>query len=123
MEQEKKNLLVFGYGLAAILAFIAIRLGSKEGWAPFHFALIAFFVTLALTAALNYKALRPLYGVWMKAAHAIGSTMTFLILFLIFYSVFGIIGIILRVIRKDFLDRGFDPQSRTYWNMRPKLQW
>ena len=41
---------------------------------------------------------------------------------LLFYLVFTPVGIILRIARKDFLDRELEPQARSYWIKRKKAE-
>ena len=54
----------------------------------------------------------------MKVAHFIGATITGLILSLMFYVIFGIVGIILRILRKDLLNERLEPEAQSYWIKR-----
>jgi len=51
----------------------------------------------------------------MKAAHLIGIIVTGLILTIFFLVVFGIAGIILRLLKKDLLNRTIDLKRDSYW--------
>jgi len=59
--------------------------------------------------------LRAFYNRWMKAARFIGKIITGLVLSLLFYLVFGFAGILLRLLRKDLLDRKIDRNINSYW--------
>ncbi len=72
---------------------------------------ISIFITMALPAWL-----KPLYQRWMLAAHFISSIVTAICLSLIFYLLFAPIGILLRLFKKDFLDRFIDKTVLSYWS-------
>lgn len=113
--KEKKNLQVFGYGLAVIIAFFAIRLGIKHGFSNGKFLALAIATLFALITLLSLRTLKPVYRIWMKAAHFIGGIVNFVLLSLVFYMFFGAAGIILRILRKDILDERIDKSAKTYW--------
>lgn len=119
MEKEKRNLLVFGYGLVVIGLFFAWRLWAKHGLGP----AVWIWGTIALAALIltlfNLPALKKVYTVWMKGAGVIGHTVTTVVLTLLFYVVFGIAGIVLRLMGKDLLDQRIEPDRVSYWNPRP----
>src|SRR3989338_11167236 len=100
MDKEKKNLLVFGYGLAVIIAFFVWRHGAKLGFDLFSWIWLGVAAFLACLTAIDHQRLRPFYAKWMIGAHFIGMIITTVILSLLFYIVFGIAGIVLRIIRK-----------------------
>ncbi|MCK5580178.1 MAG: hypothetical protein KAJ18_02780 [Candidatus Omnitrophica bacterium] len=116
----KKQLLVFGYGLAAILTFLAWRIWAKHGGVVVPACLVSVAVVLAGLAALRWEALIPFYKKWMKVVHFIGTIITTVLLSVLFYSIFGVVGIILRLLRKDLLDRKLEPDCASYWHKRPK---
>ncbi len=113
--KEQKNLKVFGYGLAIIITFFAIRLGMKHGFTNGKFIALAVAAALALVTAVSLKAIKPVYRIWMKGAHFIGGVVNFVLLSVIFYVLFGFVGIVLRLMRKDLLDERIDKSAKTYW--------
>jgi len=121
MDKEKKNLTVFGYGLALILAFVSYRIWHHHGWVSAHALLIVCAVALVIVTAVNYLWLRPVYKKWMVVARFIGAVITGIILSVMFYLVFGITGIILRFLRKDLLDRQIEPPRQSYWIERTSV--
>lgn len=121
MNNEKKNLVVFGYGLAVILGFISFKIWHDYGWAVAHIVLFVCISALVIVTALRYKLLKPLYVQWMKVAHFIGNIITSLILSVLFYFVFGIIGIILRLLKKDLLGQRMDYAADSYWIKKEQI--
>lgn len=120
MNQERKNLLVFGYGLGIIAAFFGIGGYLRHGaeWAPV--VLIICSIIFFATAAFNYRAFIPGYTGWMKVAHCIGMVVTTLILSSVFFFIFTPIGLFFRLVRKDHLDRTLRPNAQSYWIHRTR---
>ena len=121
MDNEKKQLVVFGYGLAVILSLISVHLWRHHGWHIAHVILFPFIITLIFLTAVRYSLLRPFYRQWMRGAHFIGSLITGVILSLLFYLVFGVAGIILRLLRKDPLDQRIDRAVNSYWTSKDQV--
>ena len=112
---EKKNLQVFGYGLAVIITFFSVRHVMKHGFSNGPYIAFAVAAIFALTTAVSLNALRPVYRIWMKGARFIGEIVSFVLLAAIFYVIFGLVGIVLRLMRKDLLDERINKSAKTYW--------
>ena len=120
MNKNRKNLLVFGYGLAFILAFIGGKSFMAHG---FHLGNRVCFITVAfllVITLLDLPVLEIIYGYWMKGAHFVGHIMTLLLLSAVFYVVFGTVGVILRVLGKDLLEQKIAREKKSYWQPRLK---
>jgi len=115
MKNEKKNLLVFGYGLAVILSFFGIHHGLKHSFSFWPVVLCVLAGCFLIVTAMNYLLLKPVYKKWMVVAHAIGTVITTIILTVLFYTIFGVVGIILRILRKDLLNQKLDSSAQSYW--------
>ena len=115
MDKERKNLLVFGYGLALILSIVAIRLWQKHGLSANKIVLLSIAVVLLFITTFQLKWLKPIYTRWMKVTGFIGEIISALMLTVIFYGIFTIFGIMLRFLKKDLLDQKIRPESDTYW--------
>jgi len=117
-KQEEKQLLVFGYGLPLICLFLAWRQYAKHGfngWAE------AFIITAAVVLILTLFVrawLKVLFKYWMKAAQAIGTVITTLILAAFFFCVITPVSIILRLMGKDFMNVHSKSQNDSYWIKR-----
>ena len=121
MDSEKKNLVVFGYGLAAILGFVSFKIWRDHGWSAAHIALFACILALVIITMRRYQLLKPLYTRWMKVAHFLGNIITGLILSILFYFIFGIAGIILRLLKKDLLDQRLNGAADSYWTKKEQI--
>lgn len=161
MDIKDKQLLVFGYGISALIPSIILLHILKPG------ALIAVAVLIALLVLLSYihrtrwlvigwfflaffgiwkqgvdhlgvissvffvlsliflgvtlskpERLQPVYKLWMKLVGFIGTVISGILLSVVFYVVFGISGIVLRIMRKDLLDEKLEPEKASYWIKR-----
>ena len=121
MDQERKRLLVFGYGLAGILSLAGLRWGYKYGFGPGHAGL---FLAAGLLAGITWRApdrISGFYRYWMIGARFIGMVFSTVILTVMFYAVFGPVGCVLRLLRKDPLSREICPDKKSYWIRRPDV--
>ncbi len=64
------------------------------------------------------RALKPVFIVFTKVAHGIGWFNTRVILILVYYLLVMPIGLIMRVFKKDPLDRRIDKEAGSYWVKR-----
>ena len=118
MNKQKRDLLVFGYGLATIALFISWRVSVKHGWGVTNNILS--FVTLSMLyiTVFNERLLKAIYTKWMIGAGFIGKIVSALILSLLFYFLFAPVGIVLRIFGKDLLDQKLEPEKSSYWILR-----
>ena len=122
MNKDTQRLKVFGYGLALLCGFISWRLFVKSWGAGFPLILAGTGVALTGLTAVRVAILIPFYQKWMIAVRAIGTVLSTVVLMLIFYGVFGIIGLVLRALRKDLLSLRIDPECQSYWRQREQPQ-
>ncbi|MCE9501703.1 MAG: hypothetical protein K8R21_14565, partial [Leptospira sp.] len=58
---------------------------------------------------------RPVHTAWMKLAFGMNYIMTRVILFLVFILTVVPMGILLRILRKDILDKKIEKEKQSYW--------
>ena len=116
----KKNLLVFGYGLALICLVIGLRKGMLYQFPAWTIFLLILAGILAFLTLIKVELLIPLYDNWMKVARVIGHVFSSLVLIALFYCFFGIIGSVLKLMGKDLLDQKIEPHKNSYWAPREK---
>ena len=108
-----RDLRKFGLMVGTVFIAIAIVLWFRHRPSyPFLFgigaALIAF-------GAIWPSALKHVYIVWMALAFALGFVMSNVILTLFFFLLVTPIGLLARLLGKDFLGRKLDCKATTYW--------
>ncbi len=123
MNKEKKNLLVFGYGLGVVAAVFGIAGFLKHGVQPVQAVFFLCSIIFTSVTTLNWQSLRPGYRGWMKVAHLIGTVVTTVILTTVFFAVFTPVAVALKLLGKDHLGRKSDRTAKSYWHHRPDFAW
>ena len=100
---------VFGGALMALGAFAWYR-GS--GAAPY---LLWPGLVVAVVGTIVPNVLRGLYFVWMTIGLTLGAIVTRIILTLVFVVAVVPIGLIMRLLGKDPMQRKLDPEAESYW--------
>ena len=102
---------------AALFFFARWKTGRWETW-PLWLAGTC--VALGAVCWLAPAFARPVYAAW----HAIGALVGFcvgnLLLILVFYLLITPIGLIMRMLGRDPLERKWDPEASTYWKVAEK---
>ncbi len=122
MDKEKKDLLVFGYGLSLILIVLGGRWGWKYGFGLGHVLQLLIAAVLAGMTWRNPFFLKGFYRQWMTVAKFVGLVLSTVTLTVLYYGVFGVVGCVLRLLRKDLLDQAFARGKSSYWITRPKTE-
>jgi len=89
-----------------------------------HKGLYLLFYCLAglfLLGALMPPLARFLHFIWMKLAFFIEWVITRLLMCIIFYLVFAPLGLIMKCLGKDSLDRKIEKEKKTYWKEKVKV--
>jgi TRAP-type C4-dicarboxylate transport system permease small subunit len=58
---------------------------------------------------------RPIYLAWLYLAFPIGVVVSYVVLAFVYFAVFAPVGLIMRLVRHDPLQRAFDSARKTYW--------
>jgi len=113
-----KQLRLFAVLLAALLAGVGVWCFAPETSrvAPSLWLVVA--AVVGVTGLVCPRAVRGIYVVWMVAAFPIGWLVSHLLLAAVFFLVITPIGLILRLIGYDPLQRRFDRAAKTYWQPR-----
>jgi hypothetical protein len=77
-------------------------------------------VLLILFGALVPRVLKLIYIGWMSLAFVLGFAVSTTLLTLFFYLIVTPIGLIARLVGRDFLNRKFDRHTATYWIRRDR---
>jgi uncharacterized membrane protein len=118
MDKIQKDMLFFGYGLALISAFFGVGSFIKHGMGLASVTLLVSSLFFIAVTSFKWEALKLGYSGWMKVAHLIGFIVTAVILTVVFFLVFTPVGILLRILRRDHMERSLDSKVKTYWYER-----
>ena len=118
IKSTKKELRNFGITIGVILLVIGGYLFFKELGSYQTFLYLA--IALIGLGLIIPNLLKPIYLIWMIFAVIIGWVMTRVILSLLFYFIITPIGIIAKILNKDFLNLKKEYGKATYWNKRDR---
>jgi hypothetical protein len=106
----------FGWRFTVFFALVGLYSLWREGTA------YSWMLGLAgLTAAVTMvrpQWLAPLNRAWMRFGELLERVVSPLVLGIIFYGVFRPVGSVMRVARRDAMERRFEPGVQTYWAER-----
>lgn len=112
--KDKKELRRFGIIMAVALGVIGGLLLWRDRAHYVWFLILS--ACFLLSGIAVPSLLKPVYKAWMTMAGAMGWFMTRLILIILFYLVATPIGLLVRVLGKDFLELKFEGgPSESYW--------
>lgn len=94
----------------------AAKAGEPAGALPVVLSAVGAAVCAAAWAAP--RAMRPVYVGWMFLGKGIGTAVNTLLLTLVFYLVMAPMGMVMRLAKRDPLNRAFEPKAATYWQER-----
>ncbi len=78
-----------------------------------------FGAAVAVIGGARPRAVRPLYLALVCLTYPIGWAVSHILLALIFFAMFAPLGLFLRFLGRDPLQRRFDPEAESYWTPRP----
>jgi hypothetical protein len=105
---RKFGLTMFG-ALLVLSAFLFFR---EHGHWKITAVISAAFL---LPAVIRPQVLKPVELVWMKFAGVLGFIMTNLLLGIVFFIAVAPTGILMRLLGKDPIRKGFVPGAESYW--------
>ena len=114
---QRVDLRKFGLVMAAVLALVSGYLWYKDAMDPAQvvFSVAAGFLIVGLVLPV---VLTPIYFPWMWLARMLAFVNTHLLLGFVFYTLFTFIGLGMRLLGRDPLDRKILPDSDSYWQRR-----
>ncbi|HTZ11462.1 MAG TPA: SxtJ family membrane protein [Candidatus Margulisiibacteriota bacterium] len=116
MNYDKDNLRKFAITMAIAFLLISFLLFLRHRPGCFSAAFLALlfaFLGLFYPAHLNFA-----YRLWMRLAFILSWVNTRIILITMFYLIFTPIAVILKLMRKDLLDRRIERERLSYWSKK-----
>jgi len=110
---KTRQLRSFGLMIGGIFAFIGVWPMVYHGSSPCLWPLILAAVWI-LAALIFPGSLRPFYRGWMRVGQLLAWINTRIILGIIFYLLFLPVGLIMRLLGKDPMNRKFNSEATTY---------
>jgi hypothetical protein len=113
---DKDSLIKFGItmGVAFLVVTFIIFIKHRHSIVPTA-VIAALFLAVAFLIPFILK---PVYIAWMRLAYVLAWLNTRLILAILFYLVFTPMGLFLRLLRKDLLERKIEKGQQSYWKKK-----
>ena len=109
------------FGLVFFIVFLIVTIWPLTYEEPVRIwsAIISsFFLILGL---MNSKLLAPLNKLWFKFGMILGAIVSPVVMGVVFFLVVTPIGLIMKIMGKDLLNKKYDKKKRTYWIKRDTL--
>jgi hypothetical protein len=117
LKTGERDLRKFGLLVGCVFTILGI-LWWARGKSFFPYALVPG-LALAFFGWLFPRLLKKVYIIWMTSAILLGFLVSTVLLTLFFMLAITPIGLLARLIGKDFLRLRLDPKAPTYWIARP----
>ncbi len=112
---SRRDLLWFGLLLPVFFAIVGALVWRRTGSLAAGTAVWAVGGTVSALFAVWPASRHRIYVGWMYAVYPIGWTVSHLLLGMVYFVVITPIGLALRILRRDPLERRFDGEATTYW--------
>lgn len=114
-DPSRRDLLLFG----ALFAFFFGLIGGLMWW-KFETATVAYVLwSIAAVITIVFFALpplrKPIYLGWIHLAYPIGWTISHLAMAITYFLLFTPVGLVMRLLGRDAMERRFDRDARSYW--------
>ena len=119
---SRKDLLWFGLLLPVFFAIVGVLVWRRTGSLTSGWVLWAAGGSLSALFAVWPASRRRIYLGWMYAVYPIGWTLSHLLLGVVYFVIMTPIGLALRVLGRDPLERSFDRTATTYWVRHTPVQ-
>jgi hypothetical protein len=115
LDSSPKSLRKFGFLIGGIVLVISFWL-SLRYFSPFIcYSLGIIGVVLIVTGVFSPQGLKGIHKLWMGMAFAIGWVVSTILLTMIFYLVIMPVGLLARILGKEFLDKNMRIRNDSYW--------
>jgi hypothetical protein len=113
-----RDLRIFAMGQIVVAAVVTTEI-ARRGGSPILVAVIPGISSIiGLVGLIQPTRVRRIYVAWMIAVFPIGWFVSHLLLAAVFVLVVIPLGFLLRCLGLDPLERRFDTNRRSYWNLR-----
>jgi uncharacterized membrane protein len=99
----------------AIVAGLVQQRMAATGWA---ITIVVATAIVAIIGLIKPTWLHVMYVVWMAAVFPIGFVVSHIMMAIVFYLVLTPIGLIMKLVGRDPMQRKLDPQAKSYWQPR-----
>ena len=108
------------FGLVFFIACLVVSLWPLIYGEPIRIWLVIISMVFLILGLMNSKLLTPLNKLWFKFGMILGAIVAPIVMGFIFFLVVTPIGLIMRIMGRDLLNKKYDKKKNTYWINRYK---
>ena len=109
------------FGLVFFIVFLIVSIWPLTYGEPVRFWSAIISSIFLILGLINSKLLSPLNKLWFKFGMILGSIVAPVVMGVVFFLVVTPIGLIMKIMGKDLLNKKYDKKKRTYWIKRDTL--
>ena len=106
------------FGLVFFFVFLIISFWPLIDEGQIRIWSIAIAIVFLILALMNSKLLTPLNKLWFKFGMVLGAIVAPIVMGIVFFLVVTPIGLVMKIMGKDLLNKKYDKKKRTYWIKR-----
>ena len=110
------------FGLVFFLVFLIVALWPLKYEEDVRLWSLSLSIIFFILGILNSKLLTPLNKLWFKFGIFLGSIISPVVMGLVYFLVVAPVGIFMRILGKDLLNKNKIKSASTYWIKRSKQQ-
>ena len=108
------------FGIVFFFVFLIISLWPLINENPLRIWSIFVAIIFLILGLINSKLLTQLNILWFKFGKLLGSIVAPIVMGIVFFLVITPIGLIMKIIGKDLLNKRYNNKSKSYWINREK---
>ena len=109
------------FGLVFFFVFLIVSIWPIISGESIRIWSVAISLVFLILGLMNSKVLTPLNKLWFKFGIILGAIVAPVIMSIIFFLVITPIGLIMKIMGKDLLNKKYDRIKKTYWIKRDVL--
>ena len=109
------------FGLVFFIVFLIVSIWPLTYDEPVRIWSAIISSVFLILGLMNSKLLTPLNKLWFKFGMILGAIVSPVVMGVVFFLVVTPIGLIMKIMGKDLLNKKYDKKKRTYWIKRETL--
>ena len=108
------------FGIVFFIVFLVVSLWPLTYGEPIRIWSAIISLVFLILGLMNSKLLTPLNKLWFKFGIILGAIVAPIVMGFVFFLVVTPIGLFMRIMGKDLLNKKYDKKKETYWIKRDK---
>ena len=109
------------FGLVFFIIFLIVSLWPLTYEGPIRIWTVIISLVFLILGLMNSKLLTPLNKLWFKFGMILGAIVVPVVMGVVFFLVVTPIGLVMKIMGRDLLNKKYDKKKRTYWIKRDTL--